>query len=253
MFKKFDYDKFVSRNYLYISPELQNKIKNTTLAFFGTGLSSSIVVACVRLGFTKFIFVDGDKVELHNLNRQDFIYKSVGRSKVKALKIRALKINPDLKIVTKMAYIKDVKEVKAYIDQSDIVINTIDFCKANFDIIDYVRKANKLIICPFNPGFGGITLNFTANSPSPYEIFSLENGFHDIAIIKQLFERYPEINTLNDTGLSLDDFLNNSQEKYFPQMVISASITTGMVLNVIKRYLNGEAITIMPEIYYKKI
>ena len=62
-----------NRNWLFVSPEQQEKIKNTWVIMGGAGLGSVIAEAALRLGFEKFIIIDGDIVDESNLNRQNYI------------------------------------------------------------------------------------------------------------------------------------------------------------------------------------
>jgi len=84
--KQFDYDEFTSRNYMYIFSELQSIIRNTSIAFLGTGLCSGIAEQCERLGFVSLYLHDGDTVSLSNLNRQSFEFVDIGNNKVSILK-----------------------------------------------------------------------------------------------------------------------------------------------------------------------
>ena len=82
----FSYDQFVLRNAGYIQPATQEKIRNTRLLIAGCGMGSSPAMCAARLGFEKFILVDGDTVDAHNLNRQFYEFADVGKPKVEALK-----------------------------------------------------------------------------------------------------------------------------------------------------------------------
>lgn len=67
-------DKFYKIFSYYFTKDEINKIKNTKILIIGCGgLGSNIANILVRSGFTKFIFVDYDKVEMKNLNRQIFL------------------------------------------------------------------------------------------------------------------------------------------------------------------------------------
>ena len=94
----FNYKDFTKRNEGYIPPSVQNKIENTRLLIAGCGIGSTIAEAAIRLGFQKITLVDGDIIELHNLNRQDYSYSDVNKPKVIALQNRLLAINPEATI-----------------------------------------------------------------------------------------------------------------------------------------------------------
>ena len=86
------------RNYLYINSGNQEKIKNYRVLIGGCGLGSVIAECALRLGFENICIIDGDKVELSNLNRQNYTYNDIGKFKVDALKARLLQINSHAKI-----------------------------------------------------------------------------------------------------------------------------------------------------------
>jgi molybdopterin-synthase adenylyltransferase len=136
MLKNFRYSEFTSRNYLYIPDNVQHEIQSKKIAFFGTGLSSSIAEACVRLGFMHLHLHDGDKVELSNLNRQSFEVSDLGLFKANVLKTRLLRINPLCSISVTTNYIDKLEDFEETIKNTDIIINTVDCNKTYFDIIE---------------------------------------------------------------------------------------------------------------------
>lgn len=62
------------------------------------GLGSNIAVSLVRAGVQNLVIADFDRIELSNLNRQQFFFDQVGQLKVNALKENLLRINPLAKI-----------------------------------------------------------------------------------------------------------------------------------------------------------
>ena len=81
-----NYDSFVTRNCGYISEEAQNRIRACKLLIAGCGIGSSPAICAARMGFEEFTLVDGDTVDIHNLNRQFYEFSDIGRRKVDALK-----------------------------------------------------------------------------------------------------------------------------------------------------------------------
>lgn len=83
------------RNYKSISVEDQQKLANSTIAIVGCGgLGGSMAEQLARLGVGKLILVDGDRVDVTNLNRQLFaIETNIGQPKVEAARDRLKVVN----------------------------------------------------------------------------------------------------------------------------------------------------------------
>lgn len=252
MFNVFDYQHFTSRNYSYVPDDIQQKIKLLRISFFGTGLSSNIAEQCARLGFMHFHLNDGDQVEFSNLNRQAFNIFDVGKFKVNVTKEKILSINPNCQITVNSSYLQLQEDYQHEIENCDIVINTVDCNQVYFDIIEYSRKMNKLVICPFNPGFAGLVICFNQNSTAASQVFDLGcQNLNDIEISKQLFDKFPQIQTIKQANTTCDEFLNNTTQKgYFPQINIGALITTALTLTTLIKFLKKEPISLAPNISY---
>ncbi len=247
------YPELTSRNYSYISPHAQEKLKHLKLAFLGTGLSSLIAESCVRLGLAQLYLNDGDKVELSNLNRQAFNTDQIGTYKAEALKANLLKINPFCQIVTHTERISSLESVTEQLETSDIIINTVDCTSLYFEIIDYGRQKDKLVICPFNPGFGGLVIFFSKDSSEASEIFDLSDpsALNDIEITRQLFKHYPKLKTFEQAHQPMEGFLKNvTTYGYFPQIVVGALQTTALVLTSMVDFLEGRPLTLAPKLVY---
>ena len=87
-----------NRNRIYISDEEQEKIRSVRILLGGAGIGSVIAECALRIGFEDIVIVDGDKVELSNLNRQNYVKSDIGKPKAECLAKRLLKINPKAKI-----------------------------------------------------------------------------------------------------------------------------------------------------------
>lgn len=72
-----------------------DKLRAARVAIAGLGgLGSNIAVALTRAGVGELLLVDFDRVELSNLNRQQYDTADLGRLKTEALRERLHKINP---------------------------------------------------------------------------------------------------------------------------------------------------------------
>lgn len=249
-----DYQLLTSRNFGFITEQLQRRIQQTKLAFFGLGLASTLAEHCARLGFENFYLQDGDVVELSNLNRQAFTRADIGTLKSEALSQKLQTINPSCKLSVNHDFISNINEIKTIIDEYEIIINTIDCNQTYFDLIEYGRAQNKLVLCPYNAGWGALIFVFSKESASSWDIFDKNRPLNNIEIAAQILERYPEVSMLNELNTSLSGFIEAVEtNKFIPQMISGASIASGLLLNLLFNHLKGEPLRLVPDLNYSRI
>lgn len=81
----------------------QEKFLQATVNIFGLGgLGSNVAVALTRCGIGHLRLIDYDRLDLTNLNRQQYFIDQVGMYKTEALRDNLLKINPyvNIEIIT---------------------------------------------------------------------------------------------------------------------------------------------------------
>ena len=77
------------------------KLRSARVAIAGLGgLGSNIAVSLTRAGVGELLLVDFDRVDISNLNRQQYDIGDLGRLKTEALRERLLKINPYITLKT---------------------------------------------------------------------------------------------------------------------------------------------------------
>lgn len=241
---------FLSRNHFYIDDALQSKIIAAKIVFLGTGLSSTLAEVMVRTGFTNLFLCDGDKVEVSNLNRQNFEMSDIGQSKVIALQKRLKAINPNLSCSCLEKRFESLEQIEQILSEADIIVNTIDCGSLYFDVIDTYRKKNKLIICPFNPGFGGLVVCFTEESTSSFEFFETDKPLDDFEIARHLLRKVN--GSISAQADKTDkEFLDSVVDRgYFPQLSIGANLTAAITVTAAVDYLKGKPILTSPDFYY---
>lgn len=160
----FDYDTFVVRNAGYISVPLQEKIAKTRVLIAGCGIGSQVAEAATRLGFQNFVLVDGDTVDIKNLNRQSFFVDQIGKSKVQALRENILKINPKATVETFSQMISK-ENAKLLVGKADLVFDTIDFLdlKGIVALHDEAHRQKKILVSSFAVGFGAAVISLPPN------------------------------------------------------------------------------------------
>ena len=166
-------------NYLERSEQLLGKDKIEALAgkvilVIGVGgVGGTALESLARSGFKKFVLIDGDKVDVTNLNRQLlFTRDDLNKDKVLAAKERLLKINPNFEISTFKTRIGETKLEELILPKIDFIVDAIDDVEGKLHIYEFAQK-NKI---PFisslgmgnriDPEYVTITkLNKTENDP----------------------------------------------------------------------------------------
>ncbi len=131
-----------SRTELLIGKVAIEKLHNSKVAVFGIGgVGSYVVEALARAGVGNFVLVDGDDVDLTNLNRQIIATnKTIGMSKVDVARDRILDINKDANVEIHKEFF--MPETKGIIDNSiDYIVDAVDTVTAK---IELVVRANEL-------------------------------------------------------------------------------------------------------------
>jgi tRNA A37 threonylcarbamoyladenosine dehydratase len=112
------------------------------------GVGSWAVEALVRTGVGRVIIIDGDKVELSNINRQLFATEfALGLPKTDAARDRLLSINPNLEIIAEHIFL-DQTNIEMIISKyhPDFVIDAIDTVSAKAELIAVCLNYNISII-----------------------------------------------------------------------------------------------------------
>lgn len=146
-------DRFL-RTSAILGGQAMDKLKNSRIAIFGIGgVGGYVLEALVRSGVGNVDIIDGDTVNITNLNRQIIATeKTVGMIKTDAAKERVLSINPNLNIKCFDIFYGD--ETADIIDFSsyDYVVDAIDDVKAKVLIAVKCKEANVPLISSM--GFG---------------------------------------------------------------------------------------------------
>lgn len=170
-----NYAKLTLRNRGYIDVSLQKSISECTVLIAGCGVGSTIAELASRMGYQRFILIDGDIVEAHNLNRQAFAFADVGTLKVDALEKRILSINPEASVKKLNEWVTS-ENAKNLVSESDLIFDTIDFLDltAITSLHDESRNQRKPILSAVSAGWGAAMMYFPNNDPSsPHNFRSL--------------------------------------------------------------------------------
>lgn len=242
-------EELYQRNRIYITPEEQCKVKETKILLGGVGLGSVIAECALRLGFETITLIDGDKVELSNLNCQNYKTVDIGDYKVEALKRRLEEINPNAKITTVQAFI-DHENVEELVKGHDIAINALDFKSDIPFVFDEVcKKFNIPVVHPYNIGWAGL---ITVVDPNGKQLSDLNKDWHnfEVKFVKHIANYYrywggPQLWLEN----ILEQFENEKGELPPPQLAVASWIVGGLTANLLFDIAVGKSFKRYPQFY----
>ncbi len=138
-----------SRTELLLGEEKLNKLRDAHVLVVGVGGVGAYAAEMIcRAGVGRMTIVDGDTVNITNINRQLVaLHSTIGESKVDVLAKRLLDINPDLKLTARQEYLKD-DSIPALLDadQYTFIVDAIDTLspKCNL-IVNALRRKIKIV------------------------------------------------------------------------------------------------------------
>jgi molybdopterin/thiamine biosynthesis adenylyltransferase len=155
------YEALTSRNDGYIEKDVQEKLRRLRVLVAGCGIGSSFAELAVRMGIEHLTLADADTVGPHNLNRQFFSARDIGKSKVKSLAARVRAVNPDAQIA-EFDHFLDKDNVGPLVAEADMIFDTIDFLAlgAIVALHDECRRQQKPVITAIAVGWGGGCIYF---------------------------------------------------------------------------------------------
>lgn len=155
-----------SRNRLYLSEQEQKLIRNYPILLGGAGIGSVIAESMLRFGFEDITIIDGDTVELSNLNRQNYVEKDINHAKVEAIKSRLESINSGAKISTHNCFITP-ENIRNFINNQKVAINALDFRTEVPLLFDEICQKNNIpVLHPYNLGWGALVTVIMPNDLS---------------------------------------------------------------------------------------
>ncbi len=111
--------------------DLQKKISQTSVAVCGLGgLGSNVAISLARAGIGTLILADFDRVDISNLNRQQYMVSQLGMLKTDAMKQTLSQIAPYCNVITHTVRI--TKDNLSFLYDCDIICECFDdaLCKA---------------------------------------------------------------------------------------------------------------------------
>jgi molybdopterin/thiamine biosynthesis adenylyltransferase len=252
----FTYEELYKRNIGILSEAEQTKIKDTKIAILGCGGGSETARQLVRTGFENFILADYDNVELHNLNRQFFFQKDVGRNKATALEENMRLINPHINCETLTIAVSD-KNIPDIVERSDLIVDAIPpdtELKQELMIAREIRKySNKYQLYFMDLVWGAKATVFSKDSPQTFEEFlglatdcPLDDA--DKLTLEDLTRPYLE--GASSEMLRVGKMMYEHTISYFPQMGTAIALAGSMTATLATFIAIGKDIKQAPTVFY---
>lgn len=130
------------------SEAVQNKLGSARVAIAGLGgLGSNVSFSLARMGVGHLHIIDFDKVDITNLNRQQYFLKHIGMKKTDALYEELMEINPYLKIKKECVKVSE-ENIKNLFENDDIICEAFDLPEAKSMLINGVFEnySNKIVV-----------------------------------------------------------------------------------------------------------
>lgn len=157
-----------------IGPEGQAKLAKAKILVVGLGgLGSPVALYLAAAGVGTLGLVDGDKIEVHNLQRQilfDTYY--IGRPKAEIAAEKLGDLNKNVKIEPYIGRL-DVSTVRELVEGYDIIADCSDNFPTRFLLNDICMELGKTLVSAAAQGFEGQLYTFKKNIATYRDIYDL--------------------------------------------------------------------------------
>jgi len=162
------------RTELLLGKEKIEKLTHSHVLVVGLGgVGAYAAESLARAGVGKLTIVDGDNVNVTNINRQlPAMTSTVGKSKAALLEARIKDINPEIEITALHEYLKDDRMIEVLdLAPYDFVVDAIDTLAPKVFLTFHTLKRNIPIVCSM--GAGGRT------DPTKVSICDVKDSYND--------------------------------------------------------------------------
>lgn len=143
-----------SRTKMLIGDEAFEILKKSRIAIFGIGgVGGYVFEALVRSGAGEIDIIDNDIVSSSNINRQIIATtNTIGLPKVQVAKLRALEINPNVKINAIQKFFLPENSDEFNFSKYDYVIDAIDTVSGKIEIVLKAQRDGVRVISSMGAG-----------------------------------------------------------------------------------------------------
>lgn len=176
---------WTERAELLFKPEGLEKLKKANVLIVGVGGVGSFAAEFIaRAGIGRITIVDGDVVDITNINRQlPALHSTVGQLKVDVVGSRLMDINPELQLTTIKEFLSPERAFEIVTEDFDYVLDCIDSVTPKLNLIIAAKRKHIKIVSSM--GAGG---KMEASKVKVADIKNTENCFLAKAIKKRLKE-----------------------------------------------------------------
>lgn len=238
------------RNRIYINEIEQIRLKDIRILLAGCGIGSVIAECALRLGFENITIIDGDQVELSNLNRQNYINEDIDIDKTDSIKKRLIAINPNANITVYTFYLDEIN-IESIIIDHDIAINALDF-KSNVPLAfdDLCQKYNIPVLHPYNIGWAGLVYVIMPKGESLIKISIDWTGFEK-KVVKYFLDKLDE--SSNDKKWILNILTQYEYEKEQlspPQLSVGSWLLGSLCTSILFDIAMHNPVKQFPDFYF---
>jgi molybdopterin/thiamine biosynthesis adenylyltransferase len=238
------YEQLFGRNFPLISEEEQRMIKNLKIAIVGLGALSFAAEYLARMGVENFVLVDGDKVEVVNINHQKYTLRDdIRKNKAQTLAESLLKINPEIKVTALPTFLleKNFDELwNNYLFNIDIIIDGIDPIPGilvSRKLAQKCKEQNIIYLYPLDLGNGALVIT------NAEKFLSLLKGDEPLEMLMKMIQKVViNIPTRNE---AIFEKLMKRELEYYPQTVVAAVTASVITAAVILQIVQGKKIPAM--------
>lgn len=145
---------WTERAELLFKAEGLNKLQNASILVVGLGgVGSFAAEFLVRAGIGSMTIVDGDVVDITNINRQlPALHSTVGEPKISIVGDRLLDINPNLKLTRIQEFLSPERAFEIVSEEYDYVVDCIDSVTPKLNLIIAAKRKKVKIISSMGAG-----------------------------------------------------------------------------------------------------
>lgn len=133
-------DEFIAALQQRHGVEMQQKLMNSSVAVCGLGgLGSNIAIALARAGVGRLHLIDFDRVDISNLNRQQYRVSQLGKYKTEALSEQLKDIAPYVELTADTVKLKE-DNIPSLLKNEDIICEAFDLPEEKAMLVNTVLE-----------------------------------------------------------------------------------------------------------------